>query len=519
MPVMKKAIHPLRFYSGLRWLDGSPLKILPYRQKIFSDVLYTFDDDGSLYYSLALLLRAKKNDKSLDGMLAEIYALCTWRPVGDFTGRIVAFDEGQADEDLDLFKKLVKANPMLLDALTIKQKSVERKDGRGFVEIIPGRDVLGQHGGKFDLLVIDEIHTQRNWDLMESLAPDPTRQSLTWITSYNSIHHKPLVPLFDMLRQAWAKSDPHMYFSYYAADRTTDPDFADKLPWERANPSMSSWTNKNYLEQQRLRLPAHKFRRLHENLPGLPEGSAFSVEKIDGAIERGVKVRPAENRFSYLAFVDMSGGSNDDACLAIAHRENGRAVLDLCINQGGHPPFDPMRAVISFAGVLKEYRVSRVTGDRYGGETFKAAFQKEAISYQVSVLSKHEIYEGIEVLFNTGGAALLDNETMESQFYGLVWRGTRIDHLPNEHDDFANAAAGAVHLAGMNKVINPAAVPCGPNGGIGLEIRRAGFGSEPLGSSSRLSRGITVRQGFDDDEEPAKVSETFRFRWGWGNDE
>lgn len=205
-----KPIHPLKFFSRLRWLDGKPLVILFYRQKIFTDVLFTFDETGQLHYTLALLLRAKKNDKSLDGMLAQLYGLCAWRPVGGYTGRIVAFDQGQADEDLDLFKKLVKANPVLLDALSIKQRSVERKDGRGFVEIIPGRDVQGQHGGKFDLLVLDEVHTQRNWDLLEALQPDPTRQSLTWITSYNSIYHKPGVPLFDMLKQAWAKTDPRL---------------------------------------------------------------------------------------------------------------------------------------------------------------------------------------------------------------------------------------------------------------------------------------------------------------------
>jgi hypothetical protein len=372
-------------------------------------------------------------------------------------------------------------------------------------------------------LVIDEIHTQRDWNLLEALQPDPTRESLTWITSYNSIYHKPGVPLFDMLRRAWARSDPRMYFSYYAADKTTDPEFSDKAPEERANPSMPSWANKSYVEQQRGRLPSHKFRRLHLNLPGLPEGSAFSAEKIDGAIERGVKVRLPQRSLSYMAFVDMSGGSNDDACLAIGHRENGRSILDLCINQGGRVPFDPVKAVSSFADVLKEYRVSRVTGDKYAGETFKAAFQKDGISYQVSPLTKHEIYEAIEVLLNTGSAVLLDNEVMESQFYGLVWRGARIDHLAGEHDDFANAAAGALHLA-ASKVVNCFGVPTGPSGGIGAEMRRAGIGGlgeRMFGESSRLSRGTPVRWNYDgdDDEPPAKVHEVFRFRWGWGNDE
>jgi hypothetical protein len=32
------------------------------------------------------------------------------------------------------------------------------------------------------------------------------------------------------------------------------------------------------------------------------------------------------------------------------------------------------------------------------------------------------------------------------QLLGLVARGTKIDHLPGDHDDLANAAAGAVSL-------------------------------------------------------------------------
>lgn len=38
-----------------------------------------------------------------------------------------------------------------------------------------------------------------------------------------------------------------------------------------------------YLEQRRRRPPAHKFRRLHVNLPGLPEGSAVLVHGISPA--------------------------------------------------------------------------------------------------------------------------------------------------------------------------------------------------------------------------------------------
>jgi hypothetical protein len=307
-----------------------------------------------------------------------------------------------------------------------------------------------------------------------------------------------------MLKIAWAKNDPRMCFSYYAADRTTDSDFFDVMPEERANPSMSSWTNKNYLEEERRRLPSHKFRRLHLNLPGLPEGSAFSAEKIVEAIEQGVKARPPDERLAYFAFTDMSGGSNDDACLAITHKEQGRAVLDICINQGGHPPFDPMKAVASFATVLKEYRLSRVIGDRYAGQTFRAAFQKEGVGYEVSAPSRHELYEAMELAFNTGSAVLLDNEVMESQFYGMVWRGSRIDHLPNEHDDFSNAASGALWLAAKKPSVS-------------LSIPE-GIGNRPLAADAAKKFGNVLAQPYggaidDEDDAEGERHQVFRFHF------
>src|SRR5262249_41108466 len=125
------------------------------------------------------------------------------------------------------------------------------------------------------------------------------------------------------------------------------------------------------------RLPMHRFRRLHMNLPGLPEGAAYQIEPIMDAIDRGVVRRSPVPGVVYSAFVDMSGGSNDDAVLAIAHRDaEGRLVLDVVMNQGPHPPFDPRNAVERFAVLLKTYAMHHVVGDKYAGQTFIADFQR-----------------------------------------------------------------------------------------------------------------------------------------------
>ena len=134
---------------------------------------------------------------------------------------------------------------------------------------------------------------------------------------------------------------------------------------------MTSWRNNGYLAQQRKRLPRHKYRRLHLNLPGAPDGAAYDGDKIMAAIFTGRKRLAPEKGIKYFAFVDMSGGSSDDAVLGISHFDAERkiAILDCLVAQTGTPPFNPRLAVKKFATVCREYGVSKATGDRYAGET------------------------------------------------------------------------------------------------------------------------------------------------------
>jgi hypothetical protein len=432
------------FLGALRWIDGRPLAgvVEPYRR----DLLARFaerDANGAARYSLGLFGRAKKNWKTADAMLYALFVAA-----GDWTGGaqvyVLANDEGQAGDDLALLKKLIKANPVLHDHFVVKRNVIERKDGDGFIEILPAKDIAGAHGKTYRLAVFDEIHSYRTYDLFEALAPDPHRlDAQVWVTSYASLFHRPGVPLFDLLAAGKRGDDPRMLFSWFAADYCTDPAYAALSPEQRANPSMASWKNDGYLAQQRRRLPAHKFRRLHLNLPGVPDGAAFQPDPVMDAVARGVTVRAPLAGVAYHAFVDMSGGSSDDAVLAIGHVErDGRRVLDCVQDQGPRPPFDPNLAVTRFVTALRMYGIARVMGDAYAGETFKSQFETARISYVVCGQTKHQLYESLEPDLNGHRVVVLDVPQIESQLLGLVWRGGRIDHQPGEHDDFANAVAG-----------------------------------------------------------------------------
>ena len=452
-------VGSLEFYALLNWIDDQPLldRMEAYRRRLHSKVLDTLEPDGRPRYNLLVDGRAKKNFKTSDEILAALFRLAA----NDFPKGnqcyLFAADEGQAADGLTLAKLLVAANPLLAERLIVRKNVIERRDGHGFLMILPAQDVAGSHGKTFCFCGFDEIHTQRNWDLLEAMQPDPTRpEALTWITSYASLFHRPGVPLHDLCAQGRAGTDPRMAFSWYAADFTTDPDFQAADPETRANPSRSSWEDPNYLAQQQRRLPAHKYRRLHLNLPGLPEGSAFQVEPVTDTIARGITSRRPEPGLVCKAVVDMSGGSSDDAVLAIGHKDqDGRAVLDVIMNQGQPPPFDPRAAVARFAAVLRERGVPTVHGDAYAGETFRQDFAKHDIGYQVLEQTRSQLYEALEPRLNAREVVLLDVPILEQQLLGLVWRGGKIDHPVGEHDDWANAAAGLVSVLLGDEFIGP----------------------------------------------------------------
>ena len=255
------------------------------------------------------------------------------------------------------------------------------------------------------------------------------------------------VPLHDLKQMAKADTDDRMLTSWYSADWCIDPDFADMPPELRANPSIGSWADSDYLDQQRRRLPTHKYRRLHLNLPGSPEGAYLDQGMILRAVATGRLLLPPQDHIRYHAFVDMSHGSQDDACLSISHREDKKVVIDLVVSQGGKPPFSANDAIRKFAGTLRGYGINAVSGDAVGGQTYRLEFAKYEIGYKPCELSTSELYEQFEVALNNGELELPDQAKLVRQLALLVMKGGKIGHPSGEHDDWANAVAGATYLA------------------------------------------------------------------------
>jgi hypothetical protein len=176
----------------------------------------------------------------------------------------------------------------------------------------------------------------------------------------------------------------------------------------------------------------------------------ISTEVVDACMVRGRTELSPDRSIIYKAFVDPSGGSSDSMTMAVAHLDrNGIAVLD-CIRER-KPPFSPENVVEEFCGVIKSYGLVSCTGDRYGGEWPTERFALNGVSYEISEMTRSELYQAMIPLLNSRKAQLLDSRVLETQLTALERRPRAvvrdlIDHPPGAHDDVSNAVAGALVL-------------------------------------------------------------------------
>jgi len=159
-----------------------------------------------------------------------------------------------------------------------------------------------------------------------------------------------------------------------------------------------------------------------------------------------------------FGFVDAASGAGTDSfALGISIRsDNGRAIL-ACLREH-QPPFSPAEVCESFAGVLRSYGLSSVTGDRWSLGFVEEGFKRHGIDYVLSERTASQIFAEALAMLNSGLVELLDNKRLINQLCTLerrVSRGSReqISHPPGGHDDLAVAACGSLVLCGMDSTL------------------------------------------------------------------
>jgi len=227
------------------------------------------------------------------------------------------------------------------------------------------------------------------------------------------------------------------------------------LVWQATTEEMHPTVDREFIAEELANDPASAeaeyFARFRTDV-----AAYIDKEVVEGLVMRGRRELPPVSTITYAGFVDSSGGSSDEMCVAVGHRgPRGEGILD-CV-RGRLPPFSPDSVVKEFADLLKSYRVLTVIGDKYAGEWPIERFQHHGITYEVAEKNKSQYYVEFLPLLMSGRVELLDNQRMVNQLASLerkTGRGTGrdvVDHPSGHayHDDLANVCAGVlVEVAG-----------------------------------------------------------------------
>ncbi len=447
-------VDPLEFFGLLRWIDGRPLldTMEEFRQRAFQEFYLTAGSDGLPRYNLGLFMRAKKNWKSADLILHGFYNLCQPCPHGQQC-YVVANDEDQAADDLDLAKKLVKANPALQSDLLVKQKVIERRDGDGFMEILPS-DAIGSHGKTFAFVGFDELWGYRDWSMLEALQPDPSRpEAVTVICTYAGYDQRAGIPLWDLFQAGKKGTDPGLYFSCYEGDE--------------ANPS--SIVTPEYLEQQRIRLPWHIYQRLHRNVWTSGMGGLWSMEEWDACVDSDHRPLLPTKGVPLSIGVDASTKRDRTACVGV-YRDGDR--IKLAFSKFWQPSFlHPMDLEATLEKFLLEvrdnYSVSVVRYDVHQFHRSAMTLKGQGLPMEEYVQSVPNLEAMAQSLFDSVKGrtlVLYEDQALREEAGMAVGKVTSNEkfYISKEKSghkiDQVVALAMAVHVVASSPVVNPEAM-------------------------------------------------------------
>jgi hypothetical protein len=240
--------------------------------------------------------------------------------------------------------------------------------------------------------------------------------------------------------RGWSSAGPSHYRRYYGKDD------APALFWRASTLMMNPFVPKRVIEEARERDPASAAAE-YDAVFRTDVESFVSREVLEACVARGRHELPPIGGLTYYAFTDPSGGSSDSMTMAIAHRDGDRSVIDII--REVTPPFSPESVVAEFATLLKTYRISSVTSDRYGGLWVAERFRAHGITCSQAAKPKSDLYHDMLPVLNSGSVELLDHPKAIAQIASLERRTARggrdsIDHAPGAHDDISNAVAGAI---------------------------------------------------------------------------
>ena len=254
-------------------LSGSPLILEDWQRKIVGDLFGWKNKKTNLRkYRTALVMVARKNGKSTLCAALGLYMLYSDEEKGSEIYS-AAGDRAQAGIVFDIAKQMIINNIELSKRAKVFRNSITNEAKGNFYQAISS-DSKTKHGFNANCIIFDELHTQPNRDLWDTLTTSvgARRQPLTIaITTAGYDKQSICYEIYNYGKQVNEKiiKSDSFYSAIFEAD--IDDDIESEKTWKKANPNYGISLKKEYMQRESQRaidVPSYSntFKRLMLNM-------------------------------------------------------------------------------------------------------------------------------------------------------------------------------------------------------------------------------------------------------------
>ena len=253
-------------------LAGKPLLLEDWQKKIIGDLFGWKQENGLRKYRTAFIEIPRKNGKSTLCAAIGLYMLFS----DDERGSEVysaAGDRAQAGIVFEIAKRMIITNAELTKRSKVFRNSITNESKGNFYQAISS-DSKTKHGFNANCIIFDELHTQPNRDLWDTLltSTGSRRQPLCIaITTAGYDRQSICYEVYDYAKKIKDEiiEDSSFYSSIYEAD--LEDDITNEEVWKKANPNYGISLRKEYMKRESQRavdVPSYQntFKRLMLNM-------------------------------------------------------------------------------------------------------------------------------------------------------------------------------------------------------------------------------------------------------------
>ena len=250
-------------------LSGKKLKLEDWQKKIVGDIFGWKNKETELRkYRTVFILLGRKNGKSTLCAAIGLYMLYADEERGSEVYS-AAGDRQQAGIVFEIAKGMILQSPELSQRGKVFRNSIVNESKGNFYQAISS-DSKTKHGFNANCIIFDELHTQPNRDLWDTLVTSTgsRRQPLTIaITTAGYDKQSICYEIYSYAKKVADKviKDDSFYSVIYEAEK--EDDIKLESTWKKANPNYGISLRKEYMERESQRavdVPSYQntFRRL-----------------------------------------------------------------------------------------------------------------------------------------------------------------------------------------------------------------------------------------------------------------